>query len=753
MGISKHTRCVGVLAVAFGIGVAAMSHPGIVAADPNAEPSPGASKVESPVPGGPDSKTELGVVSSGGSTPLMGAGSVGARSGSDEQSDPGLAAETTGSTDTSNTPKPGVVVRSSGGALTGSEHANGHGRGRGHDKDGADTADNEQAESEPAAALDAEVSTPTEEQAVVPTPDISATAAAESQVAAADDDVKVMTATTSLGSLDITARQPKHLVVSEMSEISSSTAALTADSAGGAASVSGVARGGLQIAVLEHKASTVAADVNTVAARRDSAVPEEDPSTRESTEIFTGLAAALAPFVVPLPGSPVNQPTLWALLAWTRRQSERESVGQRPELVANTRQTESVLTDPDADAPGAIVDRIDRVTGRVSGRVNVVDVTADERDGLTYALVEQVDQRLGVVAVNGTTGQWTFTPNQTARLAAQRSQDGGVATFSVATFSVVASNGRTVDVRAPVDPAEAVVTGTINVGDGLTYGLAAVGNRLYVLNGSNDAAGNGSVKIVDTFTKTVIGSVEVGSMPFALAASGQSLYVGNADDGTVSVLDVRSNRVVDVIDVGANPFGLEVAGDRLYVADLAGTVSVIDLNDNTELARIPVGGDPFGVAATADRVYVTNYAGGAVAVVDKATNTAHPGDVVGYPYVAAVVGRRLYVANSATNALTIVDGSITTAVDVDPTTRAIDAIPHDAAPVDVVVRGDRLYVSNINCGSVTVVDVATNQPVESIAVGIQPGLMTASPDGHTIYVADVMGGMVQVITSVRHAAR
>jgi YVTN family beta-propeller protein len=63
-----------------------------------------------------------------------------------------------------------------------------------------------------------------------------------------------------------------------------------------------------------------------------------------------------------------------------------------------------------------------------------------------------------------------------------------------------------------------------------------------------------------------------------------------------------------------------------------------------------------------------------------------------------------------------------------------------------------LYVSNINCGSVTVVDVATNQPVETVGVGIQPGLMTASADGRTIYVADVMGGTVQVITSVRHAA-
>jgi YVTN family beta-propeller protein len=185
---------------------------------------------------------------------------------------------------------------------------------------------------------------------------------------------------------------------------------------------------------------------------------------------------------------------------------------------------------------------------------------------------------------------------------------------------------------------------------------------------------------------------------------------------------------------------------------------VIDLTNNTEVARIPIDGDPFGVAATADRVYVTDYAGGTVAVVDQATNTtaaaagADPTDMSGYPYVAAVIGGRLYIVNSATNALTIIDRTVTTVVDVDPRTRAVDAIPADAAPVDIVVRGDRLYVSNINCGTVAVVDVATNQPVESIRVGIQPGLMTATPDGRTIYVADVMGGTVRVITSVRHAA-
>ena len=489
-------------------------------------------------------------------------------------------------------------------------------------------------------------------------------------------------------------------------------------------------------------------DATMAAAQPNDGGPPDDPEADESTSatdslsVITGvLAAALAPLVATLPGSAADEAALWAVIAWTRRQFERGTLDPKRGLLADPQQTEKI--DDDGAAPRAVVDGIDRVTGRVSGRLEVGD---DGSGGLTYTLVEPIDRRVGVVGVNGRTGTWTFTPRQVTRLAAQLSLAGGVVPFAIAL-----SDGRTVQVRAPVDPAEAAVTDTITVGDGLTYGLAAVGDRLCVLNGSGDAAGNGSVKIIDTSTKAVVGSVEVGSMPFALAVRGRSLYVGNADDGTVSVVDVAAVKVVDVIDVGANPFGLDVTGDRLYVADHAGTVSVIDLNDNSEMVRIPIDGGPFGVAATADRVYVTDYAGGTVAVVDRATNTAVD-QVAGYPYFAAVIGDRLYVANSATNALTVIDGSMTSVVDLAANVRAVDAVPSGAAPVDIIVRGDRMYVSNVNRATVTVLDVATNQPVETIEVGIQPGLITATPDGRTIYVADVMDGIVRVISSVRHAA-
>ncbi|MBJ7337602.1 hypothetical protein [Mycolicibacterium sp.] len=703
---SRHLRAVRAVVVAFGIGVVAMLDPGIAVADPTADASSDSSEVGGPVRGGPDPKTELGVVSPGGSTPPAGAGSVDAGSGPDVTSGPDRASgstASTGSAETASEPAPGVIVRSSGGALTSDEQ---------EQFAGAQRSDPQPVESQSPAGTEA-----------------TSVAAAgrvrpRGHEAVAENAFRVSVPVVRMAS------QP---MVPAMSEIPSPTAPL--DVVAGDRAFS-----------LGHEPVAV----NAMAVPRGLAPVDPRRPIETSLQTFTGaLAAALAPFVLPLPGVPLDEPALWAVLAWTRRQFDGHALVGRLSPAALPRQTEQIATDEATDTAGATVDRVDRMTGRVTGRVNLVG----ERDGLDYELVKPLDQRVGVVTVDGATGRWTFTPHQVARLATYL--DDGV----VVTFGVAASNGRATVVNVPVDPAEAVVTDTIETGDGLTYGLAAVGDRLCVLSGSDGPAGNGRVKIIDTSTKAIIASVEVGSMPFGLAASGRSLYVGNADDGTVSVVDVASSRLVDVIDVGANPFGLEISGDRLYVADQSGTVSVIDLDDHTELARIPIAGDPFGVAATADRVYVTNYAGGTLAIVDRATHTAvdmelsaDPLDVGGYPYFAAVMGDRLYVVNSATNALTIVDGSVTTAVDVAPHTRAVDAIPVDASPVDVVVRGDRLYVSNVNSGSVVVVDVATNQPVENIGVGIAPGLMTATPEGRTIYVADVMSGTVRVITSVRHAA-
>ena len=490
MSNTKRLRCAGVLAVVFGVGAAAMTYPGIAAAEPTAEPSPGVSQVESSGSGDPDSETEPGVVSSGGSTPPVGAGSVGAGSGSDASSDPDQALGSTGSTGSTTEPAPGVSIRSSGGALTSSEYEQGSSDGA-SSPSGTEPIAQESVAQEQAAPQDSPVATPpTAEQVAIPTPE-AAPVAVPTEAAAVHDDAKAARAFTS----DVIAATSNRVVVTMISSIPLATVSF--GGGGGAGTFFGAAVGA-QTSVDEHGS----AHATAVAARGVSTAPDED-SAREPVRTFTGvLSAVLAPFVVPMPGSPADTPALWAVLAWVRRQSERGVVDHRQVSVADPQRTE--LVDADPLAPGAVVDRVDRMSGRVAGHVNVVDhpsPSADvSADPLTYSLVRQVDRRLGAVTVDADSGQWAFTPTQAARLAAHLNPDDAVAMFAVA-----ASDGQTVDVRAPVDSAEAAVTDTIVVGSGLTYGLAVIGDRLYVLNGSDDAAGNGSVKVVDTATRTVVG--------------------------------------------------------------------------------------------------------------------------------------------------------------------------------------------------------------------------------------------------------
>ncbi len=696
----------------FGIWAAVLAQPGIASAEPAADPSPDSSAAESPA-GGTDSTTEPGVVSTGGSTSSAGGGSVESGSGSGASPDPDSGSP--GGSEASVEPAPGVVIRSSGGALTSGEPEHAAVDQQSVSAGGATAR-------EPAAKVGsaAKPASPAAGPVMVATaaqPDPSVNHRNVNPTTAAAGDRHVV--------------QPERSVVTRIAVIPDRTAGSDVDA---------------QIRDWPTQRVRPRIPASALLEPQAPSEPRAVTTTNASLRFVTNfLAAALAPFIVPLPGSPVDQPTQWAVLAWLRRQSDRNVLDRRPSLVLDPMRTEQVDARSEAaDPPRATVESIDAVTGRVSGGVEATD-----HRRLRYELAEPIDRRLGSVTVDRHTGQWTFAPRQPTRLAAALGPDNGVVEFSI-----VASDGRAVDVRAPVDPAEAAVTGTIDLRHGLIYGLAAVADRLYVLNAASNTVGNGSVTVVDTSTRTIAGTIEVGGMPFGIAVGDRRLYVGNTDDGTVSVVDVASHEVVDVIDVGANPFGLAVSGDRLYVADHAGTVSVVDLGDNAELTRILVDGNPFAVAATADRVYVTDYAGGTVAVVDRATDTAvDPVEEGGaYPFYAAVVGRRLYVVNTATNALTIIDETGDTVVGLGVSAGLPDPIPAGAAPAEFLVRGDRLYVSNVNSGTVAVIDVASGQLVDTIAVGIHPGLLTATADGGTVYVADVLTGTVRVITSVRHIA-
>src|SRR5438132_17689 len=92
----------------------------------------------------------------------------------------------------------------------------------------------------------------------------------------------------------------------------------------------------------------------------------------------------------------------------------------------------------------------------------------------------------------------------------------------------------------------------------------------YITNFEDD-----TVSVLDTATKTVVGTVAVAASPAGIAVdpAGARAYVASSDAGTVSVLDTATNTIVATVAVGASPSGVTVspAGTRVYVANACGT--------------------------------------------------------------------------------------------------------------------------------------------------------------------------------------
>ncbi len=160
-----------------------------------------------------------------------------------------------------------------------------------------------------------------------------------------------------------------------------------------------------------------------------------------------------------------------------------------------------------------------------------------------------------------------------------------------------------------------------------------------------DTAAN-VVTVIDTATRTAVGTVTVGTHPAdaAITRDGTRVYVTNGGDDSISVIDTVSDAVIDTIPVGHSPSALAVTpdGSTLYVMTDGGVVDVVDTALHTIAATISVGssGD---IAMTPDgrRVYV---AAGLLYIIDTATNAI----VRSFPAEAAPIPDVTHTASSVT---------------------------------------------------------------------------------------------------------
>ncbi|MBX2813785.1 MAG: glutaminyl-peptide cyclotransferase [Myxococcales bacterium] len=198
----------------------------------------------------------------------------------------------------------------------------------------------------------------------------------------------------------------------------------------------------------------------------------------------------------------------------------------------------------------------------------------------------------------------------------------------------------------------------------------------------------GLLSVVNTRTKGVVGSVEVGGEPEGVRVSpdGSTVVVTSEEDGLVTFVDTKDYEAKGQVHVGARPRDLVFgqAGQRLYVsAEASSRVDVIDVPSKKRLESIelPAGSLPMGLALSGDgrHLYVTTGRAKKLLSVDLSTGKVVRSVEVGVrPWGIAIGGdgSRIYTANGPSNDVTVVDAK---------TFSVLRKISVGTSPWDVVV--------------------------------------------------------------------
>jgi len=144
------------------------------------------------------------------------------------------------------------------------------------------------------------------------------------------------------------------------------------------------------------------------------------------------------------------------------------------------------------------------------------------------------------------------------------------------------------------------------------------------------------------------------------------------------------------------------------------------------------------VSGLARTVYVSNGRGGTVTPIAAATNTPDPPIPVGAGPGLIVItpdGRTAYVTSDESIVVPIDSATGTPG---EPIGVGVDRPGLYDQPDGIAITpdGKTVYVANIGSGTVTPIDTAMNTPGEPIEVGVRPRAIAITPDGKTAYVVN-----------------
>jgi len=358
--------------------------------------------------------------------------------------------------------------------------------------------------------------------------------------------------------------------------------------------------------------------------------------------------------------------------------------------------------------------------GSISGNVTLTSAGAASQTVAVTGMVKALPTVNPVANQNVNTGATTtavnFTGTANSYSWVNDSPGIGLAasgTGDIASFTAV-NNGNT------------PITATITATPTTIVGFAYVPN-----------SGDGTVSVVNTTTKTVVSTIQVGAFPFGVAASadGTRVYITNENSKSVSVINTADNTVVATITVGNAPSGAAVSpdGTRVYIANyLDNTVSVINTLTNSVLSTVTVGPQPLGVSVSPDGsyVYVANSFSNTVSVIRTATNTVSATITVGlHPFGICFSpdGSKAYIANHDAQNVAVINtasNNVTATINVG------------SAPYGICSSrdGKNVYVANLGDNTVSVINTALNSVTATIPVGALPYGVSTSPDGNSVYV-------------------
>lgn len=407
-------------------------------------------------------------------------------------------------------------------------------------------------------------------------------------------------------------------------------------------------------------------------------------------------------------------------------------------------------------------------TGAVAGQIVAKD---PEGKKLSYALGSVPAE--GKLVFNRTTGAFTYTPTTPQRVVAGLTPETDYAHFTVKVSDGTTANIQTVTVDVAINPAPLVDAGSISTG-GSTDAIAVTKTRAYV---ANTAAKTITVIDTVNRTTVATIQLDQQPVSLAVTADGKRVYVVDDTTNLIHVIDATNNTVLAPIDFGDSRYPVSVAvspdGKTLlatgavYDAKTDTWTTVVTkvataTGKITGTVKLPGSSDVFydiEFSADGKKVYVVSDLAtddpqtAPSAVYTFATSSTTAKLVTTGTYITDVAinpaGTRVYVNDSADGTIRVFDAS-------NKLVGTIQVTPETLGSLTFNSDGTLLFAVDTATNSVLVFNTADNTQIASVptgatTVGYYPALVL-SPDGRELYYSSDDGMRVVSLLPVTTAS-